>query len=558
MIGMSAERTFRALHRCGKCKAPNLSQPERSAALGAQSKDPVAIRRLPERSAGSLDFTTVARAPSVALRMTRLLTVSGKPVTNHHSLITLLLLALALLLLAVPAEAARISDVVETRLPEQAARFFTFQDTSVRYALLGSMLLGISCGLLGSFIVVRRMALVGDALSHAVLPGVALGFLWNMSKDPFAIFVGATAAGLLGTLVVGWITRTTRLKEDTALGLVLASFFAVGICLVTMIQRLPTGNKSGIDKFLFGQAAAMSAQDVTLMAITTSITSVLLYLFYKEFLVTSFDPAFGRTIGMPVRLFQEALMVLLAFSVVIALQAVGVVLVSAMLITPAAAAYLLTDRLHRMLLLAALFGMLAGASGAFLSFLGNNLPTGPFMVLGASSVFVLAFIFGPRHGVLPRFLRRRSQTRRIGRENTLKSIYRVLEDREFSDEGITLEELCRGRRETLDEIRIQITALAENGLATLDEPRRAVHLTPEGWRQACAVVRNHRLWELYLTSAANYPADHVHDDAERLEHMLGEETVRELERRLHFPALDPHGKVIPTLRGAGWKVNRDE
>jgi manganese/zinc/iron transport system permease protein len=447
---------------------------------------------------------------------------------------------------------------VETKLPEQAVRFLSLEDASLRYALLGSILLGVSCGLLGSFIVVRRMALVGDALSHAVLPGVALGFLWNSTKDPVAIFIGATAAGLFGTMVVGWITRTTRLKEDAALGLVLASFFAVGICLVTMIQRLPTGNKSGIEKFLFGQAAAMSAQDVMLMAITTGVTGLLLLLFYKEFLVASFDPAFGRTVGMPVRLFQEALMVLLAFSVVIALQAVGVVLVSAMLITPAAAAYLLTDRLHRMLLLAALFGLIAGALGAFLSFLGNNLPTGPFMVLAASTVFAGAFFFGPRHGVLPRILRHRSQARRISRENTLKSIFRVLEDRSFKDEHITIEELSGLRRETLEEIQQQVTALEQHRLATFDAPRGAVHLTPEGWRQACAVVRNHRLWELYLTNTANYPADHVHDDAERLEHMLPEETVRQLERGLEFPDRDPHGKVIPSLRGTGWKVKSDE
>ena len=173
----------------------------------------------------------------------------------------------------------------------QAARFFTFSDPSLRYALIGSILLGISCGLLGSFIVVRKMALVGDTLSHAVLPGVALGFLWNMTKDPLAILIGASIAGLLGTMAVGWITRTTRLKEDAALGMVLATFFAVGICLVTMIQRLPTGNKSGIDKFLFGQAAALSAQDVALMGVIDRCSSSSSSsLFYKEFLVTSFDP----------------------------------------------------------------------------------------------------------------------------------------------------------------------------------------------------------------------------------------------------------------------------
>ncbi len=462
-------------------------------------------------------------------------------------------IATGVLLLAsvIAARAARIGDVVETNALEQALRFFTFADPSLRYALAGSLLLGMSCGLLGAFIVVRKMALVGDALSHAVLPGVALGFLWNMTKDPIAIFVGATIAGLLGTMVVGWITRTTRLKEDAALGLVLASFFAVGSCLMTMIQRLPTGNKSGIDKFLFGQAAALGARDVTLMAVTTVLTVLLVVLFYKEFLVMSFDAVFARTIGLPVRLLHEGFMLLLAFAVVVALQAVGVVLVSAMLITPAAAAYLLTDRMHRMVLLSALFGLLAGGTGAFLSFLGNNLPTGPFMVLGASTVFGLAFLFAPRHGVVPRWWRRRSRSHRISRENTLKAIYRALEDQDFNAEGVTIEELAERRRETLEEVREQVSALAANGLATFDEPRGAVHVTPEGWRLACSVVRNHRLWELYLTNAANYQADHVHEDAERIEHILGEEMVRQIERRLAYPNRDPHGRAIPSVRDLG-------
>jgi manganese/zinc/iron transport system permease protein len=174
--------------------------------------------------------------------------------------------ALLYLLSSSDATAARIGDVSTTDLWQQAVRFFTLEDPAVRYAVLGSALLGISCGLLGSFIVVRKMALAGDALSHAVLPGVAIGFLWNMTKNPLAIFVGATVAGLLGAGAVQLIRKTTRLKEDTALGMVLAVFFAVGICLVTMIQRLPSGNKSGLDKFLFGQAAALGPGDLQLMA----------------------------------------------------------------------------------------------------------------------------------------------------------------------------------------------------------------------------------------------------------------------------------------------------
>lgn len=493
----------------------------------------------PTTDAHTVRISELDRVRRVAGRSTRV------ACSTRHRCIHALLIFLASTL---STHAAKIGEVVETSVLEQAARFLTFQDESVRLAVAGSILLGISCGLLGSFIVVRKMALVGDALSHAVLPGVALGFLWNMTKDPLAIFVGATVAGLLGTWAVTLITRTTKLKEDAALGMVLASFFAAGICLVTMIQRLPTGGKSGIDKFLFGQAAALSSNDVTLMAITTALTAALIALFYKSFLAMSFDPGFARAIGLPVRVLHDVLMLLLAFSIVVALQAVGVVLVSAMLITPAAAAYLLTDRMHRMLLLAALFGMLAGAAGAFFSFLGNNLPTGPFMVLGASAVFGVAFFFGPRHGVVPRWWRQRSREQRIGRENTLKAIYHELESRAFADEAVTIEELCERRRETLDEVRAQLAALETHGLATFDEPRGAAHLTPEGWRQACTVVRNHRLWELYLTNAANYQADHVHEDAEKIEHVLGEDIVRQLERRLEYPHRDPHGKAIPSLR----------
>ncbi|MBI4658401.1 MAG: metal ABC transporter permease [Verrucomicrobia bacterium] len=462
---------------------------------------------------------------------------------------------MVLLLLGAPlcARADKIGDVSDINILDQAIRFFTFQDPAVRYALIGSMLLGITCGLLGSFLVVRKMALVGDALSHAVLPGVAAAFLWGIArdpaapKDPLAILVGATIAGLLGTVFVGLIKQTTRLKEDTALGMVLATFFSVGVCLLTMIQRLPSGNKSGLDKFLFGQAAAISAADVQLMAIVTGVAIVVLLLFYKEFLVTSFDAGFARSAGFPTVLIQNALMMLLAFAVVIALQAVGVVLVSAMLITPAAAAYLLTDRMHLMLILAAVFGLVAGSVGAFLSFLGNHLPTGPFMVLGASAVFGGAFLFGPRHGVVARWWRQRSRARRVRRENTLKSIYHVLEQREFQGEGVSLNELAQRRRETIEEAKQQAIELQRYQFATLQEDGDTIFLTPEGWERACSIVRNHRLWELYLTNAANIAVDHVHDDAEKIEHVLGDEVVRQLEKRLDYATKDPHGRLIPSV-----------
>lgn len=441
--------------------------------------------------------------------------------------------------------AARISELNETSLAERAVRFFTFQDPSLRFALLGSILLGISCGLMGAFLVVRKLALMSDALSHAVLPGVALGFLWNMTRDPVAIFIGATVAGLLGAGLVQAIRNTTRQKEDAALGFVLASFFAVGVCLVTMIQNLPGGNKSGLDKFLFGQAAALGRADVWLLAGVAVLAVGTVAVFSKEFLVTSFDEAFARSVGIPAKVFHYLLMVLLAFAIVSSLQAVGVVLVAAMLVIPAAAAYLLTDRMGLMLVLSAVFGVATGAVGAFFSFVGRNLPTGPLMVLAATAVFLGALFFGPRHGVVAKWWRHRSRSARIQRENLLKAMFHVLEEDGFRGETVPLRDLAEVRREAIENVAAAMRPLQAHGLVTLSGDGRAAVFTPDGWKRACEIVRNHRLWELYLTHAANYASDHVHEDADKIEHILGEDTVRSLERRLDYAHQDPHGKLIP-------------
>ncbi len=450
---------------------------------------------------------------------------------------------------AAPAEAARISDLQDTDVWEQVFRFFSMQDDVVRTALLGSIFLGVSCGLLGSFIVVRKLSLFGDTLSHAVLPGVAIGYLVAGQKDPLAIFVGATLAGILGTLMVNLIKKTTHIKEDSSLGMVLAGFYGVGIVLMNRIQKLPTGTQSGVDKFLFGQAAALSSLEVWMIAGVAVAAVLLVLLFYRQFLLGSFDIGFARSLGLPAGLFHYLLMMLLAFTVVVSLQAVGAVLVSAMLVIPAASAYLLTDRMHRMLILASAFGIFSGVLGAFFSFLGNSLPTGPLMVLAASSVFALSFLFSPKHGLVSRWRKRRSGQKRIENENTLKAIYHVRESYGFAGEGVKVKDLALRMNESTEGVRRRLEKLRAIGVCDLKEieGKSFAFLNPDGWLRACAVVRNHRLWELYLTNQAEYEPDHVHDDAEIIEHVLGEETVRRLERLLDYPTEDPHGKLIPSL-----------
>src|SRR5579872_2027103 len=231
----------------------------------------------------------------------------------------------------------------ESGIWTQIVRFWSFQDASVRTATAGVVLLAISSGTLGCFIVLRRLSLLGDSLGHAVLPGVCLGFLVTWTKNPWWILTGAVLSALLASWLIGIIHRQSRLKPDVAMGLVLSGFFGIGTVLLTRLQNFPAGSQSGLNQFLFGQASAIIDQDVAFMAALSIIIVGCVLLTFKELVVTSFDEGFALAIGLPVRGLHYLLMTLTALAIVISIQAVGVVLVSAMLITPAASALLFTD-----------------------------------------------------------------------------------------------------------------------------------------------------------------------------------------------------------------------
>lgn len=452
------------------------------------------------------------------------------------------LTALAVLALAGPARAAKIGEIVDTSWIDQAARFMTLSDPSVRYGLGGALLLGLTCGLLGGFLVLRRLSLMGDTLGHAVLPGVMAAYMVTGVKAVGPLLLGAAITGFLGAASVWVLTRYSRLKEDTAMGLVLSSFFGAGIVLLTMIQKQGSGNQSGLDKFLFGQAAALGPGDLQVMAVSAVLTLLLVGLLFKELVVTAFDPGFATSIGVRADGMHILLMGLVTFAIVSSIHAVGVVLVAAMLILPAATAHLLTDRMVPYLVLSAGIGMISGAAGAFFSFLGASLPTGPCMVLTGGILFGLAWAFGPSHGRLSQILRHMQRAARVQRENTLKSIYLVMETRGL-EPLVSLGEVAARRGETVAELRRRLGALARRRLALVEG--QTVRLTPEGLETARKVVRNHRLWELYLTHEADIAADHVHRDAEEIEHVLGPDLVAELESRLGPAEVDPHGRPIP-------------
>ncbi|GMK39321.1 hypothetical protein PCCS19_23750 [Paenibacillus sp. CCS19] len=296
------------------------------------------------------------------------------------------------------------------------------KDPNVQWIVLGSMLLGLSSGVIGSFAYLRKQSLMGDALSHAALPGVCIAFMLSGSKSILLFLIGAAAAGIVATFGIGFITRNTRIKQDSALAIVLTVFFGLGIVLLTKIQHSGNGNQSGLDKFLFGQAASMIHSDVIIMAIISIVLVGICTLLFKEFKLLSFDAGFARGIGYPVAFMDQLIMFLMVVAVVVGIQAVGVVLMAALLITPAVSARYWTERLGLMVILAGLFGAFSGLAGTFISASGNNLPTGPLTVLVATALFVISVIAAPRRGLLSKWLLRVSVRSRVRREQAILQI----------------------------------------------------------------------------------------------------------------------------------------
>lgn len=432
-------------------------------------------------------------------------------------------------------------DQILLEMPEMLEVFGLLALSLGMKAPLAAICVGVCCGLLGCFVVVRRVALVGDALSHAVFPGVVAGFVISEERDPWVIFICAVVAGLVGVGMVRAIVSSTKLKSDAALGIVLSSFFAFGIF---WNSRKPL---SGVKDFLYGDLTTISDDDLWLMIGATAMVILLLFTFLRPFRVLSFDEGFAVGLGYPVKWLNALFFGLLSFAVVVAMQAVGVILVSAMLITPAATAYLLTDRMQRMLLLSVLLGVFAALGGWGVANTDARFQSGPMITLVGASAFALTYFFAPKHGVLAKFLRHTGQKSRVHRENTLKAIYRHIEHGGFKTSGVGMEQLAQVRKLMIDDVRKDSRDLVRAGEATWEEGKTAIFLTSSGWRRAVEIVRNHRLWELYLTDQADYAADHVHDDAEKIEHVLGADTVRRLERDLNFPEFDPHGSPIPSV-----------
>lgn len=414
---------------------------------------------------------------------------------------------------------------------------------SARSVLIGASLLGVVGGVMGCFAFLRRQSLLGDALAHAALPGVCLAFLLTQSKNTLVLFSGALVTGLLGALFILGIVRLSRIKEDAAIGMVLSVFFGVGIVLLTFIQKQPYGNQSGLDKFLFGQAATLLPHDLWVMAGLGSFVLLAVALLFKELKLLCFDPDYGKSLGYPMRRLEILLTLLLVVVVVVGLQTVGVILIVATLVMPAAAARQWTSRLSLMLVLAALLGGSAGATGALLSATVPKLPTGPVIVLLSSLILLASLLLAPRRGILWGVFNHRRLVARIENENLLKDLWVEGERRADFAAPVSLAHLRGLRGQNARRLAKVGRRLARRGLLEMGDG--GVVLTGRGRPEAARIVRKHRLWELYLTRQLELASDHVHRDADAMEHTLTEEAVDLLDEKLGRPEFDPHGRRIP-------------
>lgn len=287
-----------------------------------------------------------------------------------------------------------------------------FTDYTLRYVALGSAILGITSGALGCFTVLRRQSLFGDALAHAALPGIGFAYLFAGTKSSLLLVLGAAIFAWFAGIITLAITSTTRIKQDAALGITLSVFFGLGIVLLTFLQSIGGASQGGLDRFLFGQAAALIESDVINLGILAVMCLTVLVVFYKEFKITTFDSSFGQSLGFPIKYLNALLTSVIVVAVVIGLHTVGVVLMVSMLIAPAAAAKQWTLNLKSMMVLSAIFGGLSGIVGSMISSTAEGMSTGPVIVITITAILGISLLFSPKQGYLFKYLRNQRKTQR--------------------------------------------------------------------------------------------------------------------------------------------------
>ncbi len=417
---------------------------------------------------------------------------------------------------------------------------YFFTDPIAQKVILGIAIIGAVSGIVGTFSFLRKKTLIADAISHSVLPGICLGFMFVGTKDPIVLMAGALVIGWISVWLIDYLSSSTKLSEDTAIALVSTLFFAIGSVLLSVISKSQNAEQTGLKNFLFGKAATMTTFDIQVFTVTSIVIILIVIVFFKPFQLVCFNNEFAKSIGVKVKFIEFLLSTLTVMTVAIGIQAVGVVLMSALLIAPAASARYWTNRLSIMVVLAALFGMFSSVIGVMLSTMKNNMPTGPWIVFALFTFTLLTLLFAPKKGWFSIKRRNNSNQKKITEENLLKTFYQLKED---GNSEVSFHDFLEKRAVDTHSLERDLKRMVKNGFLT--KKNKTFTLTESGKTEAARILRSHRLWELYLTKRMNFKEDHIHGTAETIEHLITPEIEQQLLKELDFPRSDPHNKEIP-------------
>jgi manganese/zinc/iron transport system permease protein len=436
-----------------------------------------------------------------------------------------------------------------------------FTDPILRAPTIGCMLMCIGASLMGVIVFLRKQSLVGEALSHAAYPGVIGGVLIagmlsiKESQEgllSLCILIGAFLTSLAGLWMIQWLEKQFRVPSDAALCLVLSTFFGVGLTIASEVQFSYTSLYKQVLTYLYGQAATMTDVHIVIYGGLSFLIIAVIFLFYKEIQIITFDHAYAKSLGISVHWINSLLFVLVTLAVIIGIRSVGVVLMSAMLIAPPAAARQFTNRLSVLFLLSAFFGMVSGFFGNYLSIRMSDwltihdpslhliLPTGPMIVLVASTICLLSLLFAPERGLLVRLCRASLFRYRCLVDNILKTVWRLNKEK-----SISFSEIMYYQSIPSLYLKFLLWRMERNGWM-IKRSSNQFSLTEDGKHRAAKIVRLHRLWEVYLVNDLGLGAEHVHCSAEEMEHIITPAIEMQLTELLHDPKEDPHHQPIPT------------
>ncbi len=390
--------------------------------------------------------------------------------------------------------------------------------------------MSLTSSLAGTFVFLRKESLLGDVLSHAVFPGVCISFLIAGEKDNFVILIGATITGIIAISLIQYLGNKPKVKQDAALAFVLSTFFALGIVILAYMQNLGISGQSGLETFLFGSAASILLEDFWFFIPAFILVLTLFGLFYKELKLVSFDRKFGIISGISSRTTDMVIGIMALLAIVTGIQAMGVVLMASLMIIPPAIGRTMSVTLKKMIIIAMLTASLGSIAGTYFSSTMTGAPTGPWIVLFLGCIAIIAFIFSPTRGLISRRISALRQETKIRSEHILKSMYKGQEDGKMPE--------FKGSKDSRG-----LNSLRTKGLVERVEGR--FRLTESGREEGRRLVRLHRLWELYLTKKMGIQADHVHEDADSVEHIISGDVEELLLEVLDHPQKDPHDQEIP-------------